>query len=244
MNTKIVNLTWAKSVEQAIQEARRGYELGADAVIVDLKFWPEAERTVETFRRVIEAVPGEWIFCLYRNDTVFGADDARRMNTLLQCAEAGASYVDVMADLYDPRPGEITFDAAAIARQREAIEAAHRFGARVIMSSHVWTTFLDDEATVNVLKAQAERGADVVKLVARSDSAEDLAGDERTLQRLQREMTVPWIRLGFGKTGHQQRFMGMKYGCAMEFARIEPPEDGVQPTIAEFIKQREILKLG
>ena len=242
MNTKIVNLIWPTSAEQAVLDARRGYELGADAVIADLKFWPEAERTVATFRRVIETVPGEWMFCLYRNDTVFGVDDERRMNTLLQCAEAGARYVDVMADLYDPCPGEISYSASAIARQREAIDAVHERGARVIMSAHDSSTFLDEVTTLKVLRAQAERGPDVIKLVSRCDSEAELAAEERTLKRLQAEMTIPWIRLGSGKTGHQQRFLGLKYGCAMEFARIEPPEDGIQPTIAEFVEQRERIR--
>jgi len=237
-NTKIVNLIWPTSAADAVKDARRGYELGADAVIADLKFWPKSERTTGTFRQVIEAVPGEWMFCLYRNDTVFGNDDERRLETLLQCAEAGASYIDVMADLYDPQPTEISYDEEAIARQRAAIGAAHAFGALVIMSSHDSMTFLDDEATLRILNAQAARGADVVKLVSRCDTPEELAAEERTLQRLNREMTIPWIRLGSGKTGHQQRFLGMKYGCAMEFARIEPPEDGIQPTIAEFVSRR------
>lgn len=236
--TQIVNNIVSSSVDAAIAEARQGLALGAEATIVDLRNWPLGERNVETFRSVIRAVPGDWMFCLYRMDTVYGEDDEKRMETLLMTAEAGAAYVDVMADLYDAQPTQISYDERAVARQREVIDEIHRRGSKVIMSAHNSSAFLKADEVVAILKAQEARGADVVKLVARCDSAEELEEARRTFERLNAETRVPWIFLGSGKSGHAQRFLGAQSGCRMEFARITPDEEGVQPLIPEFVSRR------
>ncbi len=236
--TQIVNNTVPFSVAVAIEEARQGLSLGAEATIVDLRNWPLEERTVETFRRVIQAAPGDWMFCLYRMDTVYGEDDEKRMETLMMTAAAGAAYVDVMADLYDAQPTQISYDERAIERQCAVIDEIHRLGSKVIMSTHNSTAFLKEDEVVAILKAQEARGADVVKLVARCDSAEELEEARRTFARLNVETRVPWIFLGSGKFGHDQRFLGARSGCRMEFARIVPNEEGVQPLISEFVARR------
>jgi len=238
MRAKIVNDIQPHDVDEAIALARKGLELGADMTLVELDFFPEELRSVDCFRQLLASIPGERMFALYRKDQIFGHDDERRMATLLKAAEAGAEYIDVMCDLYDEQPGEVSYDPKAIARQMDVIEACHAAGARVIMSAHRSAAAFSAEHVVEIFRAQAARGVDFVKLVTRCDSAAELAEAKRTLELVRSEIKLPFVFLGSGSFGHEQRFYGAENGCAFTFARIELMPDRVQPTIADFVNRR------
>jgi len=124
----------------------------------------------------------------------------------------------------------------AIARQQEAIAAVHDCGAKVVVSSHVTERTMTADEIVAHLTAEAERGADVCKLVVRLDAAKDFNGAVEALSRLQAGFERPWIFLGGGPFGRLQRFVGPSFGCAVEFAvhDYDPLEGYDQPTIRAF----------
>ena len=238
--TSIYHLFRPRSEAHAVETSRLGHADGADGICFELASLPLAERTVEVFRRIVAATPLPKIFCTYRNDLFLGADDEARMACLLRAAEAGADFIDVMGDLYDPSPVQLTHAPAAVERQRKVIERIHVLGAKAVVSSHVTDRTLSADEIVAHLQAQADRGADVCKLVTCLPSASDYVEGAKALARLQDSFPRPWVLLGNGAYGRTLRFAGPSFGCWVEFAvhDYDPLETYDQPTIRTF---REIL---
>lgn len=224
------------SIDHAVALARTALDAGADGVTIELNSFPPAERTVRGFREIVSSVQLPFMFTDYREDVFLGADDEARMASLMAAAEAGAEFVDVMADLYCPSPLQIATDEAAVARQIETIAAVHRLGAKVVMSAHILDRARTADEVVAQLRMEASRGADIVKLVTMMNTREEFVEGVRALTRLGSELTTPWIFLGGGAYGRLQRFMGPSFGCAVEFAVHDyvPGAPYDQPTIANF----------
>lgn len=178
-------------------------------------------RNKADFERVINCTQLPFMVLLYRSDAYgLGKDDAKRMDLLFEAIDAGAGMVDVMGDLYDPSPDECTHDPAAIRKQKRTIEKVHKMGAQVIMSSHPCRAMTSDEV-FNQLRSFADRGADVVKLVATVNTDDEFTESVRTLLRLHRELKTPFVYLCGGKFATIQRFLGTKLGGAITFAEHE-----------------------
>ncbi len=226
------------SVDEAVALARTALDAGADGVAVELNRFPVAARTLAGFREVVSSVPLPFMFTDYREDEFLGADDEARMASLLTAAEAGAEFVDVMADLYCPSPLQIATDETAVARQRAVIDEVHRLGAKAILSSHILDRARTADEIVAQLRMEEARGADVVKLVTMMDTSEAFVEGVRAMTRLRTEMKTPWVFLAGGKYGRMQRFLGPHFGCAVEFA-VNDYIAGTpynQPTIRNFKK--------
>jgi len=234
--TAIALLSSPTCVDHAIALARTARDDGADGVTLELHRFPVEERTVENFRKIVTSVQLPFMFTDYRSDIYYGADDEARMATLMKAAEAGAEFVDVMADLYCPSPLEIATNEKAIARQRETIDAIHRLGAKAVMSSHILDRSRTAEECLAQLRMEEERGADIVKLVTMAYTQADFLESVKCLMRLNAEMKTPWIYLCGGPFARLQRFMGPHFGCAVEFAVHDymTANNYDQPTIRNF----------
>jgi len=226
------------SVDHAIALSRTAQDAGADGVTIELNSFPPSARTVAGFREIMSSVQLPFMFTDYREDEFLGADDEARMASLLTAAEAGAEFVDVMADLYCPSAFQIATDESAVARQKEAVAAVHELGAKAIMSSHILDRARTAEEVVAQLKMEETRGADVVKIVTMMNTRDEFVEGVKTLARLGAEMKTPWVFLGGGAYGRMQRFLGPHFGCAIEFAVNDfvPGTPYNQPTIANFKK--------
>lgn len=231
--TSIYHLCRPVDENHAIALARAGYNDGADGTCFELADFPPELRTVDVFGRIVNAVPLPSMFCVYRNDSFLGDDDAARMEGLLKAAEAGADFIDVMADLYDPSADQISRSPDAIARQRATIEELHKRGAKAIVSSHIPEHSLSADQVVAHLKSEAERGADVCKLVSAMLTAADFSAGVEALARLRSSFDRPYIFLGSGTFGRLLRFNGPSFGCGVEFAvhDFDPSAKYDQPTI-------------
>lgn len=234
--TSIYHLFRPRNEGHAVALSRAGYADGADGTCYELASFPPELRTVEVYRRIVASTPLPKIFCTYRSDTYLGENDEARMASLLRAAEAGADYIDVMGDLYDPSVDQLSFSSAAIEKQKQVISAVHAFGAKVVVSSHVTERTMTADEIVEHLSAEAARGADVCKLVVRMDTVVDLNEAIMALSRLQACFDRPWIFLGSGPFGRLQRFIGPSFGCAVEFAvhDYDPLEGYDQPTICSL----------
>ena len=224
------------SVDEAVALARTALDAGADGVAVELNRFPVAARTLAGFREIVASVPLPFMFTDYREDEFLGADDEARMASLLTAAEAGAEFVDVMADLYCPSPLQIATDETAVARQCAVIAEVHRLGAKAIVSSHILDRARTADEIVAQLRMEEARGADVVKLVTMMDTSEAFVEGVRAMTRLRTEMKTPWVFLAGGAYGRMQRFLGPHFGCAIEFAVNDyiPGMPYSQPTIRNF----------
>lgn len=75
-----------------------------------------------------------------------------------------------------------------------------------------------------------------LKFVARMDTPDEFAEAKRVMAHLRDEFDLPWIYLGLGTFGFEQRFLGPEYGAAMTFA-LHRPFHGKQdqPLIRDFV---------
>lgn len=205
---------------QLIATARTAEFDGADALAVELCDLKPEFRNREALRSVIEAVHLPFMFVFYRNDCWGGAPDEARQELLLEAVDAGAAMVDVMGDLFDPSPREITFQPAAVDAQKRLIERIHARGAEVVISSHM-NCPQTAEQVLEHLKALAGRGADVVKLVHTVDTPAELTEAIRTTMLLKQELQLPFIHLCNGKFSRPHRFFGPALGVSILFAAPE-----------------------
>lgn len=215
--TLISALVRERTPEAAIEEAALGVADGAEAVMFDMSETPPEMRTEVNFRRMIDSLDVPAQFCLYdlSDPTRLSAIDG----PMLAAARAGAAYVDVSAS---------------------SVAAAKAFGAKAIVSEHLLDRAAPYAEAVSIFSRQRSMGADVVKLVARMDTAEEFAEAKRVMAYLRDEFDCPWIYLGLGAFGFEQRFLGFEYGCAMEFALHRPfPNKKDQPLICDFVERKE-----
>lgn len=204
---------------------------GAQGIALQLEDMPPEMRTADNYRRLMDAAPElPFMFISYRKDRWFGNDDDERQKCLLLAAETGAEVIDVMGDLFSSAPFELTFDQAAIAKQKELIQAIHDRGAKAVMSSHTTQARTAEEILAH-LREQATRGADILKIVTRADTEEELTEAFRTTMLLRRALDKPFIQLCGGKFSRPHRYLGPKFGMAVAFATPEEKPGAVQPSV-------------
>ena len=149
-------------------------------------------RNTESLETIIDSVDLPFMFFFYRSEK--DPDDDKRQELLLAAADAGASMIDVMGDLYDPSPMEITHDRDAIEKQKRLIEEIHSRGSDVVISSHM-SCSRTAEQVIEHLKEVESRGPDVVKIVTAVNTEEELAEAFRTTMALRHEIIKPFIHL-------------------------------------------------
>ncbi|MFA6294373.1 MAG: type I 3-dehydroquinate dehydratase [Victivallales bacterium] len=217
---------------ELIAEARHSEFEGAQGVAIDLADFKPEFRNHDALKSVIDAVNLPFMFFFYRSDKWNNSDDDARQELLLTAADAGAAMIDVMGDLYDPSPMEITHNPKAIDKQKRLIDQIHAKGAEVVISSHMQCP-RTTEQVVEHLREVELRGADVVKIVTAVNTADELAEAFRTTMTLKRELKTPFIHLCNGKFSRLHRFMGPALGVSIFFAvpRYEPRYGMHQPTI-------------
>jgi 3-dehydroquinate dehydratase len=217
--------------QELIAEAKNAEFDGAGGIAITLAHLRPEFRHGEALKSIIDAVNLPFMFFFYRDDEWNNSDEARQ-EVLLAAAEAGASMIDVMGDLYDRSPLEITRSAAAIAKQEALIERIHAAGAEVVISSHMSCARTGEEVLEH-MKALEARGGDMVKIVTNVDTEEELAEAFRTTMLLKRELKKPFIHLCNGRFSRPHRFLGPALGSSVAFAvhRYESRYGFTQPTI-------------
>jgi 3-dehydroquinate dehydratase len=218
--------------QELIAEARTAEFAGARGIAIDLSDVMPEFRNRASLKPVIDSVHLPFMFFFYRNDRQQNLDDNARQDVLLAAADAGAAMIDVMGDLYDPSPTELTHDAEAIDKQKRLIDAIHRRGVDVVMSSHLSCS----QTTEQVLRHAQElksRGPDVVKIVTCIDTDNELAEAFRTTLALKRELKTPFIHLCSGAFSRPHRFLCPALGVSIFFAvpRYDPRYGMAQPTL-------------
>ena len=207
---------------------------GAQGIALQLDDMPPEMRTADNYRRLMDAAPElPFMFIAYRKDQWFGNDDAARQACLLLAAETGAEVIDVMGDLYAPAPFELTFDPAAVVKQKKLIKEIHDRGAKVVMSSHTTQARTAEEILAH-LREESSRGADLLKIVTRVDTDEELTEAFRTTMLLKRALDKPFIQLCGGKLSRPHRYLAPKLGLAVAFATPEERPGAVQPSLRQL----------
>lgn len=201
---------------QLIAGAKDLHADGADAIAIELFDYQIEYRNVESFRQIINSVDLPFMFCYYRTARLDSPSDDLRQEILLQTVEAGAAIVDVMADLYDPAPRQISYDPAAVEKQMRLIDKIHSMGAQAVMSAHT-QSFLSFDETCAILQAMEARGADIVKIVNTANTPDELAETMRTTMLLKDKLSKPFIHLCSGNYRMPHRFIGSMLGASLVF---------------------------
>jgi len=228
----ITGIMAGQTPAELIAESRNCEFDGAQGIAIDLADLKIEFRNREALKSIIDAVNLPFMFFLYREDKWGDSADDERQELLLAAAGAGASMIDVMGDLYDPSPMEITRDPAAVDKQKRLIDRIHSKGADAVISSHMPCPRTTEQVLEHMLALQS-RGPDVVKIVTTVDTEDELAEALRTTMALRRELTTPFIHLCNGRLSRPHRFLGPAFGVAIAFAvhRYEPQYGMTQPTI-------------
>ena len=218
--------------QELIAESRNAEFDGAQGIAISLADMKQEFRNGQSLKSVIEAVNLPFMFFFYRDDRWPASADEERQELLLAAADVGASMIDVMGDLYDISPLEITRSSVAIDKQKRLIERIHAKGADVVISSHMSCPRTTEQVVEHMIALEA-RGPEVVKIVTTVDTADELAEAFRTTMALQRELKTPFIHLCNGRFSRPHRFMGPALGVSIAFAihRYEPRYGKTQPTI-------------
>ncbi len=216
--TAVTYLMMPESIEDAIFMARNAEFDGADGIAIELaKIKPE-QRTKDNFAALMSEVRLPWMFILYRNDQYLKDDDEARQKVLLLAADAGADVIDVMGDLYDPAPFELTLNPEAVEKQKRLIDEIHARGSKVIMSSHMLKDSRNAEQVLEILKHQSERGADILKIVTAANTEDELAEAVRTTMMLRKELDKPFVHLCGGLYSRFHRYVSPILGSSIAFA--------------------------
>ncbi len=228
----ITGIMCGQTPQELIAESRNAEFDGAKGIAIGLADLKPEFRNQGSLRSIVNAVNLPFMFFFYRDDKWENLDDDGRQNLLLIAAEAGGSMIDVMGDLYDPSPLELTRNPIAIEKQKRLIDQIHAKGVDVVMSSHMQCS-RTTEQVLEHLRQMESRGADVVKIVTTVGTDDELAEAFRTTMILHRELKTPFIHLCNGKYSRPHRFMGPAMGVSILFAvhRFEPRYGMPQPTI-------------
>lgn len=218
---------------------------GAEAFGIQLCNLKQEYRTEETLRKIFSYCEGRPIYITsYRGACSKELSDGERAELLLMGLRAGATLCDVMGDYFCPDPDQLTFDAEAIEKQKTLIAKIHDMGGEVLISSHTSRHFSDEEVLAYA-KAQAERGADVIKIVSKAETEDEQMESLHTIHRLKQECDKPFLFLVGGKYTRLVRQVGPALGVCMYLCvqRYHPVTAKPQPTIRATKAIRDAMLL-
>lgn len=191
---------------------------GAHAFDLHLRSLEQQYHNTHDLGRIIKSTSRPMLMINYRSNEHWAgqASDEDRVESHLMAVKAGASACDIMGDMYDPSPLEISYKPEAIDKQKRLIDKIHKMGSEVLMSSHTWVS-MNTEQTIEHMKALESRGADMVKIANAVDSEEELLEAFRTTVELKKELNVPFVHICMGEFGKIHRFVGPLLGSSLIF---------------------------
>ena len=223
-----------KTIRAAIAEIKNCTYDGADMIDLHLSCLEQCD--IESLRQVINATNLP-ILALNYNRTYEWADrgltEQERMASFLCAVEAGAAGVDMQGYSFQSEakdgfvgedkypftkgnPKEIVTDPIVIKKQRQFIEKVHSMGAEVLLSCHPGIP-MNAEAVVALAHFLDERGPDIIKIVTRADTEEDLAESIRAMLLLKKEIKTPVSYHTNGKAGTLSRIINPLLGGQIAF---------------------------
>jgi len=228
----ITGIMAGQTPQELIAESRNSEFDGAQGIAICLSDLKPEFRNPESLKSIVNSVNLPFMFFFYRDDRWNDSSDDMRQELLLAAADVGAAMIDVMGDLYDPSPMEITRDQSAIDKQKRLIDKIHAKGADVVISSHM-SCSRTAEQVIEHMRELESRGPDVVKIVTGVNTEDELAEAFRTTMALKREIKKPFIHLCNGKFSRPHRFIGPTLGVSILFAvhRYDARYGMTQPTI-------------
>ena len=194
-----------RTPEEAIKKIRYFEENGATALDLHLSCLDDEYKTAEQIKRIVDCTNLPMLGLNYsrRYDwTEIEESEEERAELLLKSVEAGISAVDLLGYSFDPQsrakfigediysftknnPLEIVTDKAVIERQKEFINRVHDMGKEVLLSTHPDIPMNGDQV-IDLVLFLAERNPDIIKIVTRCNTEDELIEAYDTMRRLKK----------------------------------------------------------
>ena len=191
---------------------------------------------LDTLKRIIAATDLPVLALNYNSRydwTSLKQTEEERIALLLRAVEAGAAGIDLQGytfhtpsksgycgeDLYSftkGNPKEIVTDPAIIAQQCDLIRQVHDMGAEVLLSCHPGIP-MTTQQVVELALFLEERKPDIIKIVTRANTREDLDESIRTMLALKQAVKTPVAYHANGKAGVPSRLMNPLLGGQIAF---------------------------
>ena len=217
---------------------------GAEAFGMQFERMKACYRNRATYERLFALAGDKPVYVTnYRVAENEGKRDEVLAEELLELAACGADLCDMMGDYYDPQAGEMTYDAAAVEKQKNLIAALHEKGAKVLMSSHIFR-FTPAEEVLKIALSHQSRGADISKIVVGADNMEQQLENMRILHLLREKLDIPFLMLSVGECKLLRRVGGelgnCMYLCVVEYDALATP---VQPLLTPMKAIRDAMQM-
>lgn len=218
--------------ETAIGQIRNALCCGAEAFGLQAEILKKEYQNQETYERIFKETQGKPIYATYyrcTNNT--DKTDDELAEGLLTLADSGATLCDVVGDLYDKQPDELSVREDAIKKQMLLIDKLHDKGVEVLISSHVMN-YTSAERVLEIAFEQKRRGADIVKIVTGADNMDQQIENLRITNLLKKELGVPFLFLSVGECSIHRR-LGSRLGCCMSLCVYE--HDALSAFVQPFL---------
>lgn len=232
--------------DECIAKIKASIRDGADALGIQLCRLKREFRTLEELKRIFDACEGRPIYVTsYRHAESEGYTDDDCADLLLLALDAGATLLDVIGDMFGPAPYyQLSDSEDAVNRQKGLIEEIHKRGGEVLISSHV-SKSISAEECVMIAKAQAERGADVIKIVCPSESEKEIPKYISAIQEIL-DITDKKLLFLVSGSGDLLRYIGPSLGVCM-YLCVEshgPLDTAAQPVLKKLKLVRDNIKIN
>ena len=223
------------TAERVLELIREGLAEGAEAFCIQFEKLAPEDRTEENYRRILRACEGRPVYaCDYRKNNTLAQTDEEIERELLLLADLGAELVDVQGDLFCPSVDQIAREPEAAARQKRLIQSLHERGCEVLMSSHTFR-YMQPQEVIELMQVQQQRGADVMKVVAKADTDEEAADAFLTSARIRKELGTKHLFIVGGKKRGAHRFLSGELGDCLLLCTVDSRPD-FQPPISAVKK--------
>lgn len=201
--------------ESCVTLVRNSAACGAEAYGIQLCEIARQYRTEEDFKYIFSRCGNKPIYVTnYRIRESSGMTDQELTEDLVLALKSGATLIDVLGDLYDPSPLEISRSKIAIEKQMAFVDQLHEMGGEVLLSSHT-KKFLPPEQVVEIALEHQKRGADITKIVTCADSEEEVLSNLTAMTMMKKELDIPFLFLANGSHCRLQRIVGSYFGSCM-----------------------------
>lgn len=219
--------------DSTIREIEKGHQNGAEAFGFCMNALAGQYRTREYLREIFGAMKGKpaYVTNYPNSNAVASLSDDELAEQLILALECGAKLIDIFGDMFCHTPIGITEDDQAVKKQKKFAEFIHKKGGEVLISTHTYK-YLPPEDVLRIAHLQAERGADIAKIVTNADTEEELRNNFDILFILKREIPCDTLFLCNGEKSYLHRRFGPIIAGSSMFLCVNEDEKGnSQPPI-------------
>ncbi len=184
---------------------------GADGFMLHLEKMKQEHLNEEDLRKIIDHTCDKPIYTMNYRLKDSADNDQQLIDAQLTAIKAGATMIDMMGDMFDRSPLELTRNPKAIEQQKQIIAQVHEMGAEVLMSSHTYVYMTTEEVLAHATELE-NRGADFVKIAMSVNSQEEMVESLKTTAVVSKALGVPFLHICMGPHGKLHRAIGPLFG--------------------------------